>query len=275
MAAERPDFKNYRAAECCIFRKTTEEFGGLSNMAGGFPLIINGTPILTSEALYQACRFPHLPEVQKKIIGERSPMSAKMAGKPFRHNSRPDWDEVRGKIMRWCLRVKLAQNVIRFGQLLESTAGRPIVEDSTKDDFWGAIRERNNPESLRGVNALGRLLMELRKFYNQNHYSYDLLVVPPPDISQFYLFGEPIRTVDERANFLAVLHENLWLPGTEVQNRPVAADYTEINQAAAFLHEPPTVSEAQEIPQVPSGKKKKPVQKKRGNAPGSQQTIDF
>jgi type I restriction enzyme S subunit len=33
-----------------------------------------------------------------------------MRSKPFRKDSRPDWDAVRVKIMRWSLRVKLTQN---------------------------------------------------------------------------------------------------------------------------------------------------------------------
>src|SRR4051794_19843803 len=100
----------YNRLECVAFRTTDGRFGGLSNMAPGFPLCVNGTSIRTSEALYQACRFPHLPDVQQLIIEERSPMTAKMKSKPFRKQSRSDWDAVRVKVMRWCLRVKLAQN---------------------------------------------------------------------------------------------------------------------------------------------------------------------
>jgi tetratricopeptide (TPR) repeat protein len=56
--------------------------------------------------------------------------------------------------------MKLAENWNRFAELLLQTVDQPIVEDSRKDAFWGA-----NPvghEMLVGVNALGRLLMELR-----------------------------------------------------------------------------------------------------------------
>ena len=41
--------------------KTAEAWGEYSNMVSGFPVMVNGTRILTSEALYQCCRFPHLP----------------------------------------------------------------------------------------------------------------------------------------------------------------------------------------------------------------------
>ena len=125
--------RTYKYLEVCHFRKTKDLYGELSNMCSGFPLKINGFNILTSEALYQACRFPFLPEAQKKIINEKSPMTAKMVSKPFRIDTREDWDDVRIDIMYWCLRVKLAQNFVTFGKLLENTYDKPIVEDSTKD----------------------------------------------------------------------------------------------------------------------------------------------
>ena len=88
--------RHYDPRTSVVFLKTNERFGGLSNMAPGFPLTVNGIQIRTSEALYQACRFPHLPDLQRLIVGETSPMTAKMRSKPFRDQSRPDWDAVRG-----------------------------------------------------------------------------------------------------------------------------------------------------------------------------------
>jgi ribA/ribD-fused uncharacterized protein len=196
----------YKIEESCIFRKTKELFGGLSNMASGFTLKINGINILTSEALYQACRFPHMPEVQKKICLEKSPMSAKMVSKPFRPQSRSDWDNVRVDIMYWCLKVKLAQNFISFGQLLETTFDKPIVEDSSKDPFWGAIKDKENKSIIKGTNALGRLLMKLRQEYNSEK-RYELLYVEPLAISNFLFYGEPIPVIDERQNFIESLYK--------------------------------------------------------------------
>lgn len=202
MEKNKHQYKIYNATDSCIFRKTKELYGGLSNMASGFPLKVNGVHILTSEAIYQACRFPHLPDVQEKIIKEKSPMSAKMVGKPHRRNSRPDWDDTRIKIMRWCLRVKLAQNFIEFGKLLESTFDKPIVEDSSRDDFWGAIRDKQDHNILTGTNALGTLLMELRQFYNEKRYSYEMFVVEPLNIPDFKFLGQNIETIDERESFI-------------------------------------------------------------------------
>jgi len=187
----RDQTRTYSRKDSAVFLKTDEPFGGLSNMAGGYPIRVNGVRILTSEALYQACRFPHLPDVQKMIIGQISPMTAKMRSKPYRKDSRPDWDQVRVRIMRWCLRMKLANNWNTFSELLLRTGERPIVEESRKDDFWGA-KVIDDGGTLVGMNVLGRLLMELREQVKQ-HGRDAALDIAPPDIPQFLLFGQPIE----------------------------------------------------------------------------------
>lgn len=187
----------YVRGEAVVFYKTKEEFGGLSNMASGYPLYLNGVRILTAEALYQACRFPHMPEVQREIIAQHSPMTAKMKSKPHRKDSRSDWDEVRYKVMRWCLRVKLAQNHEEFGRLLLATRDRPIVEQSRKDDYWGAKTTDEIGDTLIGQNVLGRLLMELREKLKGDTEGV-LKTVPPLAIPDFLLLDKPIETVKAR-----------------------------------------------------------------------------
>jgi type I restriction enzyme S subunit len=187
----RDQSRTYSRKDSIVFLKTDEPFGGLSNMAGGYPIHVDGVRILTSEALYQACRFPHLPDVQKLIIGQISPMTAKMRSKPYRKDSRPDWDQVRVRIMRWSLRMKLANNWNAFSTLLLKTGERPIVEESRKDDFWGA-KVVDDGDTLIGMNVLGRLLMELREQVKQQGRDA-ALDIAPPDIPQFLLFGRAIE----------------------------------------------------------------------------------
>ncbi len=191
MIRER-DLRTYTHSASAVFRKTTEFYGGLSNMAAGYPLHVNNVRILTAEALYQACRFPNLPEVQKLIIDQHSPMTAKMKSKPYRNGTRSDWDTARIAIMRWCLRLKLAFHWSLFGGLLLSTDDKPIVEESKKDAFWGA--KRIDEDTLEGANVLGRLLMELREELKRDCPS--LLRVVPPAIPNFLLFGLPIGEIE-------------------------------------------------------------------------------
>ncbi len=186
----------YNSKLCCVFHKTKEANGALSNMAAEFKLVVNGIAILTSEALYQACRFPSRPDVQEIIIAQASPMSAKMKSKPYRKEfTRKDWEDVKVDIMRWCLSVKLAQNFSSFAKILRSTGHKDIVEKSTKDKFWGAMEDKTDPNKLVGENVLGKLLMELREeLYNSSDKS-KLLSVEPLDIPDFLLYGKPIGVV--------------------------------------------------------------------------------
>lgn len=191
MSQTRSNIRRYEKNECIFFRKTKEDWGGLSNMAGGYKLNVDGVDILTSEALYQACRFPHLPEVQKLILEQRSPMTAKMVGKPHRANTRADWLQVRIKIMKWCIRIKLLNNIKKFGDLLLATKDLPIVEWSRKDEFWGA--KLYEEKYFVGTNALGRLLMELREEVKANKGIFtDGL--EPLELKEFSLLGKPIVT---------------------------------------------------------------------------------
>ena len=182
--------KTYDLVNCATFCKTKDRFGGLSNMAGGFPLIVNEIPIRTSEALYQACRFPDHPEVQAEIIKQASPMAAKLVIKPFVHLTRDDWIDVRVDVMRWALSVKLLQSFVSFGDLLVSTNNLPIVELSMKDDFWGAKPQRDG--TLVGQNVLGCLLTELREMFSED--PFPLLFVDPL-VDGMRLMGEEIERI--------------------------------------------------------------------------------
>ena len=181
----------YRPSEVVSLRRTKERFGGLSNMASGFPIEVNGVRIGPSEALYQACRFPDRPDVQQMIIEQRSPMTAKMKGRRYVQGTRSDWQRIRVNVMRWCLRAKLVQNWDTFGSLLLSTGDVPIVEDSRRDDFWGA---KLVDGALVGMNILGRLLVELREELKGPNRD-GLRTVDPPHIPDFLLLGQPIHGI--------------------------------------------------------------------------------
>ncbi len=183
----------YQRTTCIAFRKITEPFGGLSNMAPGFPLEVNGIIIPTSEALYQSCRFPHLPETQQLIIEQKSPWCAKRKSRIHLRESRSDWNFVRVEIMEWVQRVKLAQHWESFSELLLSTENSPIVEESVCDQFWGATRI--GTQTLAGANVLGGILTKLR--VEVVHRSMDPFhyVEPPLSITNLTLYGMPIRTI--------------------------------------------------------------------------------
>jgi len=183
--------RTYVKKDVVWFRKTREDFGALSNMAADFPIVLFGVRVLTSEALYQACRFPEDPDIQRLIIEQKSPMTAKMKSKKVRMKTRGDWDDVRIDVMRWCLRTKLKMNRPRFGAVLESTGSWPIVEESAKDEFWGARPQADG--TLKGMNVLGRLLMELRE-QNRQVKAGNATDLQYPVIAGFCLFGKSLDT---------------------------------------------------------------------------------
>lgn len=160
-------------------------------MAPKYPIALYDIKVLTSEALYQACRFPNNPEVQKMIIDQRSPMIAKDISRQYVNLTRSDWEEERVKIMRWALRAKLVCNWKTFGELLDSTEEKAIVEDSPKDTFWGATKSNN---IYSGVNALGRLLMQLRLQYRYLN-NHTVITLAPPEIDNFTFLGKPVPSI--------------------------------------------------------------------------------
>lgn len=190
----------YRFDACCVFSKVKEQYGGMSNMSNDFKIRVNGILIKNTEALYQACRFPEYAEVQREILQQGSGMSAKMKSKHHRPKTREDWEEIKVEVMRWCIRVKLAQNSKGFKELLLSTEDRPIVENSHKDRFWGAVPINDNV--LSGKNVLGKLLMEAREECRLaigtgvEHFRY----AAPPVITNFKLLGKEVEAVGRKVS---------------------------------------------------------------------------
>lgn len=178
--------REYDSRTCVIFKSTSMEFGELSNMAAGFPLRGAGVTFDSPEALYQSSRFPHLPDVQQKIAASRGGMRAKMVSKPFRDQTREDWLNIRVAVMKWVLRVKLRQHHKQFGLVLIETGDKMIVEESSKDLFWGAKRDADG--MLRGANVLGRLLVELRLQLDGGRGLEDISS-NPPNIDDFLFFS--------------------------------------------------------------------------------------
>lgn len=198
----------YKKSESILFRKTTEKWGGLSNMARGYPLQINNIDIQSSEILYQSLRFSNFPEIQREIILETNPMYAKRLARKYISYTRDNWDKNRISIMKWCIAVKLCQNWETFSKLLLNTYPNYIIEYSEKDVFWGARYQDLNKDYLIGENVLGRILMQMRDLVNENDVSL-FEKIYPLKIDNFSLLGEPIPIVSntfQEGNFQNSFH---------------------------------------------------------------------
>ena len=152
--------RDYFKYDVISFFKTNEEFGLLSNMKGKQKILVNDICFSSSEAIYQALKFPDNEEIQLRIAYEKSPIFAKRIASSNKQFIRGDWEIVKNNVMRLSLRIRTLQSQEFYDTLL-SKKKKKIVEISRKDIYWGTITKANN--LLSGKNVLGRLLMELRE----------------------------------------------------------------------------------------------------------------
>ena len=181
----------YDRKDSITFRKTREKWGGLSNFSGGMNLKVNGIYISTNEHLYQAMKFPHLPDLQKRIIEAHSPMMSKSIARSDMY--RLDWEDIKVRVMYWTLKIKLLHNR-EFGELLLESGENTIVEDSYSDNYWGAMPKG---DGLEGCNVLGRLLMRLRGQYRKSILSFENSI-EPIKVNEFKIYGRKIHKQRKR-----------------------------------------------------------------------------
>lgn len=155
------------------FTKVALPYGWLGNMAP-YPVTYNSTLYPTTEALFQALRFENHPEVQKEIIEQKSPMSAKMVAKKYKHLLEADNYELMGQKdvdnMKLCVKLKLEQYP-ELAQELVNTGTSKIIEDCSSRPqgsglFWGAAKTENG---WTGKNILGEIFMEYRQELQNNN----------------------------------------------------------------------------------------------------------
>lgn len=186
------DFKDevYVQDRVAFFRKSKERFGGLGNMAGGYPLIVNNTIYSSSEALYHCARYPHLPKVQEDIRLAHNGFAAKLVAKQYYDQTREDWEDIRVVVMLHTLTLKVQDNYDKIVKIIEETGDREIVEWSRKNSFWGAQPDH---DLLVGKNILGKLWMYLRPDILDGSIRYhypDLTLFPGADEGLVAFYSE-------------------------------------------------------------------------------------
>lgn len=164
-----PATRSRAKSDVVFFCKVREPFGNLSNMANT-PFEVNGVRWASSEAYYQAMRFPHLPDLQEQIRKQSNGYTAKVLAHENKHLTRPDWEEVKHHAMAHAITMKLTNETFR--EDLIAAKGKDIVELSMKDPHWGA---QPKGDRLVGQDVLGSLLTQL----NEGARMYD----PPPGTS--------------------------------------------------------------------------------------------
>jgi len=139
-----------------------QDFYVLSNFSA-FKLRRRGFHFDTSEAAYHWEKFTSQgdPDDDRRKLIRDSIITADSAHDAFGiarahvRFVRLDWNEVKVRIMREILRMKVEQHEY-VGRKLLATGQRVLVENSWRDDFWGWGPDRT------GQNMLGKLWMEIR-----------------------------------------------------------------------------------------------------------------
>lgn len=167
-----------------------DEYGGLGNMAGGMPIVINGHKIYASEHLY-LCGYWSLNteedrQIQQYCLRQKSGVYAKRCTKAkFIKQSRADFHDFKHDWMIWVVWQKAQQNQ-KFRDLLLSTSDAYIYEVVPKDPVWAVWPDENGV--LQGANGMGKILMMIRKCLRDHTnppYNKDLL-----NKSEIWLLGE-------------------------------------------------------------------------------------
>ena len=104
------------------------------------------------EKLYQACKAVDKIDIEY-VLESETPFKAKRRGGII--DIRPDWEEVKVKIMEELLKLKFEIPMLK--QKLIETEGMILIEGNYwRDKFWGVCNGA-------GENNLGELLMKMRQ----------------------------------------------------------------------------------------------------------------
>ena len=162
-----PTKRSYMKADCITFRFLGDEYGALSNFAA-YSLRTHEGDWATSEHLYQAAKFPEGSRSRYLIKfavhpGEAKKVAYQQINQGAGKYVAADWNAKKLGIMERVLQLKFEQHMEYFEELMTASMDLPLVEESTRDGFWGAIPQTKlGNYELIGVNALGRLWMKIR-----------------------------------------------------------------------------------------------------------------
>lgn len=118
------------------------------------PIVMDGIGYPTVEHAFQAHKTINKKE-RIEFKNARTPGVAKKMGRAVQLRS--DWEEVKYKVMKGCLREKF--KIPYYRNSLLDTEDAILIEDASRwnDCIWGTGREDN------GQNLLGKALMEIRE----------------------------------------------------------------------------------------------------------------
>ena len=157
------DFRVYNKKDSITFNSSNRDTYLLSNF---YPctLAYNGVYFNSSEQLYYYLCTTTKPDVQALVMQQPNAIAVKKLHISYEDRN-DDWVQTRNNIMRTALRIKFEQ-CPEYREYLLSTGDKDILEFAYWWDlYWGASTKKDS-EYYVGVNALGRLHMEIRNKNN-------------------------------------------------------------------------------------------------------------
>lgn len=139
-----------------------DKFEGQYDFLSNFypsPFEWHGVNYPTVEHFFQAAKA-NTQEDFNMVMREPNPGGAKHAGRNV--ELRPDWEEIKDKVMYTALKEKFAIPELR--KKLLDTDNEYLVEGNTwHDNYWGVCRCSRCDTTKTGKNHLGLILMKVRE----------------------------------------------------------------------------------------------------------------
>lgn len=116
----------------------------------------------TSEHYFQAHKFEVGGKDFEDVVNAPTANDSAIIGRDRSRPLRKDWEQVKDDIMFDALKLKF-NNHPDIRQSLIETGEEELIEASPVDSYWGWGSD------MKGKNMLGKLLMKLRSFYQENN----------------------------------------------------------------------------------------------------------
>lgn len=181
--------RQYDPEHCAVFYRTKEMWGELSNMNGRFPFQMGELKVISNEHLYQALRFSGNDALQALVLNAAFAMlSKRVAYEPQNIiHTIPGWKSgLNLRAMKFCLQAKLYVHRHDLSIVFKQANGRPIVEKSMKDQFWGAMPQTDG--MLVGDNQLGEMWSDVWSDFVTSEGNINV-----EHTHELLLFGKPLH----------------------------------------------------------------------------------
>ena len=161
--------------EPALFHGAGADKGQYQNFSNdsAHPIEIDGVKYATVTHFVESSKAKEFgdEESREKIGGAKSAKAAKALGDKVKNYNTETWEAKRDGIMEQGLRAKFVQHP-ELRKELDDTGDKTIGEADARDTYWGlgtgmeSVKSKT-PSKWRGLNKMGKLLMDLRRGFRE------------------------------------------------------------------------------------------------------------